>query len=110
MDDDFDFDMDLGHEHYARKFGWHPDRELNPQYEGIPDQDFAGLIVRHPKLNAPGEFCTSGINIQTMKGVLPPEHPVWDLISEDPLHVEPSLLCRLCGDHGFIRNGLWVPC
>jgi hypothetical protein len=31
------------------------------------------------------------------------------LISEDPLHIEPSLLCEFCGDHGFIRDGRWVP-
>lgn len=29
------------------------------------------------------------------------------LISESPLHIEPSLRCS-CGRHGFIRNGRWV--
>lgn len=33
----------------------------------------------------------------------------WDVHSLDPLHLEPSLLCRLCGSHGFIRAGVWVP-
>jgi hypothetical protein len=37
-----------------------------------------------------------------------PAHQAWDVISENPLHLEPSLLCRACGDHGFIRNGRWV--
>lgn len=32
----------------------------------------------------------------------------WDVHSLDPLHLEPSLLCRLCGSHGFIRSGTWV--
>lgn len=31
------------------------------------------------------------------------------LVSRDPLHVEPSILCLSCGDHGFIRDGKWVP-
>lgn len=31
------------------------------------------------------------------------------LVSADPLHIEPSLLCEFCGWHGFIRNGHWVP-
>lgn len=31
------------------------------------------------------------------------------LVSRDPLHVEPSILCPVCGDHGFIREGRWVP-
>jgi hypothetical protein len=32
----------------------------------------------------------------------------WTLHSLDPLHIEPSVLCRACGDHGFIRDGRWV--
>lgn len=30
------------------------------------------------------------------------------LVAEEPLHVEPSVLCGQCQDHGFIRNGKWV--
>ena len=30
------------------------------------------------------------------------------LVAYDPLTVAPSLLCA-CGDHGFIRDGKWVP-
>jgi len=33
----------------------------------------------------------------------------WDLLNEEPLTLSPSLLCRRCGHHGFIRNGKWVP-
>ena len=33
----------------------------------------------------------------------------WDVLSEEPLTLSPSLLCRTCGHHGFIRNGQWVP-
>jgi hypothetical protein len=32
----------------------------------------------------------------------------WVLHSLDPLHIEPSLLCG-CGNHGWIRDGKWVP-
>jgi hypothetical protein len=31
-----------------------------------------------------------------------------ELISADPLHLEPSLLCPDCGLHGFVRNGEWI--
>lgn len=31
----------------------------------------------------------------------------WTLHATEPLHVEPSILCRACGDHGFIREGRW---
>ena len=33
---------------------------------------------------------------------------VWTVESDDPLTLSPSILCRACGDHGFIRNGKWV--
>ncbi len=33
----------------------------------------------------------------------------WDLISESPLTLSPSLRCLVCGHHGFIRNGEWQP-
>lgn len=31
------------------------------------------------------------------------------VVSQDPLHLEPSLLWRCCGRHGFLRDGKWVP-
>lgn len=35
--------------------------------------------------------------------------PRWKVEAPDPLTVSPSILCRTCGHHGFIRNGKWVP-
>lgn len=35
--------------------------------------------------------------------------PTWEVISEDPLTLAPSLACGQCGHHGFIRDGKWVP-
>lgn len=32
-----------------------------------------------------------------------------DVLSLDPLHLEPSLLWNCCGKHGWIRNGEWTP-
>ena len=29
------------------------------------------------------------------------------LVSTDPFHLEPSVLCMSCGAHGFIRDGKW---
>lgn len=34
----------------------------------------------------------------------------WTVEQSDPLTLSPSLLCRACGCHGFIRSGRWVPC
>lgn len=30
------------------------------------------------------------------------------LVSREPLHLEPSLLWRCCGTHGFVRDGKWI--
>jgi hypothetical protein len=34
--------------------------------------------------------------------------PAWKVESWEPLTLSPSVLCRTCGDHGFIRGGRWV--
>ena len=47
--------------------------------------------------------CKRGLQL----GTIDVTKPVHQLVSEDPLHVEPSILCPECGDHGFIRNGAW---
>lgn len=31
------------------------------------------------------------------------------LVSREPLHLEPSLLWKCCGLHGWVRNGQWEP-
>lgn len=31
------------------------------------------------------------------------------LVAREPLHLEPSLLWRCCGIHGFVRDGAWIP-
>jgi len=33
----------------------------------------------------------------------------WKLVTEHPLTLSPSVRCRACGFHGWIRDGKWVP-
>lgn len=33
----------------------------------------------------------------------------WQVESRNPLTLSPSLLCTICGRHGFIREDRWVP-
>ncbi len=63
----------------------------------------AGAIIRHqtPK----GNWCEGGVRWRAYESE--PHPPVWTLFSENPLHIEPSVLCLCCGDHGFIRDGKW---
>lgn len=103
-------DMDLGHGHTARFFEWAPDRDLNPQYANMPDVPRAGLLVEHPMASAPGEMCKSAIHFDLPETRhLVSDRARWQVESWEPLTLSPSLLCRRCGDHGFIRGGVWVP-
>lgn len=47
--------------------------------------------------------CEGKLQLGTID-VTTPKH---QLISTDPLHVEPSILCGQCGDHGYLRDGRW---
>lgn len=71
----------------------------------------AGLIEHHPKpgADAPGLYCGGYIAWVAADGITPKHQ----LISggpgdEEHLTISPSLLCRTCGNHGFIRDGRWV--
>ena len=100
-------DFDLGYEHYARSFRWAPDREPNPQYDGIPDEPFAGLIIDHPRHDN-GEPCSGVVTFDTpVTARVFPNKPRWEIVNHDPLTLSPSIACS-CGDHGFIQDGKWV--
>lgn len=68
--------------------------------EGVP----AGLDYWHP--------CAEG---RRALGFIPfADRPAdmgysWTVEQDEPLTISPSLLCRACGHHGFIRGGRWVP-
>lgn len=32
----------------------------------------------------------------------------WKVEKDEPFTLSPSILCRACGDHGFVRDGKWV--
>ncbi len=106
-------EIDIGNDHYIKFVGWHPNRELNPQYKDIPDINYCGCLIRHKKLNESnaylGEECMGFIHFDTpeVKIIFPNNH-YWIVESYEPLTVSPSLLCKLCGDHGFIKNGKWI--
>lgn len=99
---------DIGHGHKVHWASWRPDRELNPQYAHLPDVEHAQLSVYHRRADN-GEPCMGGAMIDTVPDVVRgPERDLWQLVSLEPLTLSPSLLC-VCGDHGFIRDGQWVP-
>jgi len=100
--------IDLGDGVTLRFTFWAPDRALNPQYDGIPDVERYGAIIDHPNLKT-GETCSAAITFAgDVQKRIAPNATTWDVQSWDPLTLSPSLLCRQCGDHGFIRSGRWV--
>lgn len=63
-----------------------------------------GVAVYHPRPDGSGPCPGYGWVAFT------PEWPDgWELVSERPLTLSPSLLCRNCGHHGHIVDGRWVP-
>lgn len=92
---------------------WKPDRELNPKYVDVPDIDPFGLILYHPRPDN-GAECMSSLDFDTperqqaMAAGRWPARPIWQVESLDPLTLSPSIVCRECGIHGFIRGGRWV--
>lgn len=86
--------LDLGNDHVAR-FAY---------YEG----EIAGCNIKHKRKD--GADCDGWVPwngrawLRSFNGKV----EGWDVLSEDPLTLSPSVLCRMCGDHGFVRQGKWV--
>lgn len=111
--------LDLGENHWAIPSGWNPQRDINPQYDGIADIPLVGYSILH--IRSDGAKCSGFVTLDTpeIKAVFT-GHQVWQIHSLDPLHIEPSILCKMpigkddagetiyCHDHGFIRGGRWV--
>ncbi|HSU34345.1 MAG TPA: hypothetical protein VLJ88_01670 [Propionibacteriaceae bacterium] len=77
-------------------------------YTGEDDAVRIGLLDRHHKpdgtpCNGPGS-----VPFDVPENANTPDRARWQLVSVEPLTLSPSLLCQLCGDHGFIRDGKWV--
>lgn len=99
-----EFDLGDGH-----SFVWLGDREGN----------VIGLIEHHPKGPdaTPGaKYCggyVAWVEGDAQRGVSPPYTARHQLLTGGPgaeelLTVAPSLACRNCPSHGFIRDGKWV--
>lgn len=79
-----------------------------------------GLIEHHPKGSdaTRGARCCGGYVAWIPEGAQRGVHPAWtarhQLVAGGPgdeasLTISPSLACRHCPSHGFIRDGKWVP-
>jgi hypothetical protein len=68
----------------------------------------AGILHEHPTPD--GDRHMGGIKFD-LPGVAEafPGDPLWTVESWEPLTLSPSLRCRDCGHHGWIRSGRWEP-
>jgi hypothetical protein len=92
----------------ARLLRWHGEAET-----------LVGIIHWHPRADGKtlpdGSEAGCGGGVMFVRSTSPSEaeRPIWQVMSLDPLHIEPSVLCTPgkggCGSHGWIRGGLWVP-
>jgi hypothetical protein len=103
-------DLDLGDGYGLWWTSWSPDRALNPQFADLPDVErFAGYY-EHPGADGYG-LCSGSVTFDgDVARALDPDgkRHRWQVESWEPLTLSPSLLCRTCGSHGFIRGGQWV--
>lgn len=86
-----------------------PDAPQQVSFVLDPDGDHVWFWHRcnHGGIRDDGRV-TGGIDVVETEQHLLPNGP-WTIVSRDPLHIEPSILCGACGFHGFIRSGRWEP-
>lgn len=85
-------EMDLGHGH---------------TFAPILDQTdrLVGWLHTHPDARDPSaKPCQSFCAVRA--GFGPDVHEV---VAAKPLTLSPSLKCRVCGVHGYVRDGKWEP-
>lgn len=97
--------INIGNDHYIAYY----------TYAGSKENETSsiGFTIVHKKPN--GKWCVGSVmfdlpEAQRFRTMMPNGQlsAVWDLISREPLHVEPSIACS-CGDHGYVRDGKWQP-
>jgi hypothetical protein len=77
-------------------------------YTSFGAHDPCGLIEYHR--TSDGRECAGAV-LFDLDGVREafPERAVWTVEQLEPLTLSPSVLCRRCGNHGWIRDGRWQP-
>lgn len=74
------------------------------EYQG----EIVGLTEAHR--DQAGNVCMGFVRFEgTRVGYGASNAATWKVEQANPLTISPSVLCRSCGNHGFIRNGRWVP-
>lgn len=84
--------LDLGHGHKLHRV--------------VQNGEPWGFVDYHQRKDQPELACTGGS--VPLTGMASGD--TWDQTGEWPaITLTPSLLCTQCGEHGFVREGQWVP-
>lgn len=87
-------EIDLGSDH----------KMVFSEYDG---QKRVGAEVHHKRED--GQACVEWVPFEgrawanSFKGAI----ATWRVEQDEPITISPSIACRVCGDHGFIKNGRW---
>lgn len=104
--------LDLGRDHWAHREFRLADGSIvaYPRDAEIPEGAiFVGIHERHRKVGGEG-WCGGWIGFSNVPDPVDDHHrqnSKHQLVHVDPLTCAPSLACRGCPSHGFIRNGKW---
>lgn len=75
-----------------------------------PAEVLSAIVVWHKKLYT-DEIC--GALIHFVKPITESEkaldYPIYRVESLEPLEIMEMIICKQCGDKGFIKNGKWEP-
>lgn len=66
------------------------------------------FVDEHPRPDGAGSCAGSGRILNSGQPRTNDGRAYWTIESEEPLTLSPSLLCTACGDHGWVRDGVWV--
>lgn len=67
--------------------------------------ELVGYLDDHPRADDPSKQCGGAVRLEGYGD----GGAEWKVEKAEPLTLSPSLLCRACGDHGWVREGKWVP-
>lgn len=101
-------DIGSGHQYvwlWRRPFNWPEERAWNAATDGLFPDDVYCIIEQHQRRDDPDTLCEGEVHLRH-----PYDHTVgavWKVNSWDPLDIDPSVLCPVCGSHGYIRSGKW---
>lgn len=91
----------------ADAYGWYTTsiaREDRPAF-------VSGIVLNHAHARFPELRCEALLIFDRpeIRDLLTEGQDVWDVVSRDPLWLNPAIRCGRCGAHGEIREGLWLP-